>query len=272
MNYKKIYDNLMLDRKKRGIDKELLDGYYEFHHIIPKCMGGNNNQDNLVLLTMREHLFAHLLLVKIYPDHIGILNAINAMFCCGKSRIVDIKYTRLRSTKVVASIREKALSRPITDEIRQHMRDGHKNITDEQREHWRKGSTGRIQTKETRLKRSKTLTGRTFSETHKENISKAKKGKVAYWPTKETNKKRSKSIKLFYETHKKSNEDKLKMSERAKVSRTDKRGTKHKFKVIDKNEKIFDSVKECAKYYGVNRNTIRIWVNKFPEKGFRYID
>lgn len=38
--------------------------YFESHHIIPKCMGGDNFNGNLVLLTAREHYIAHLLLVK----------------------------------------------------------------------------------------------------------------------------------------------------------------------------------------------------------------
>lgn len=65
MNYEKIYNNLvtsrlLLDRIKNN------DGLLEKHHIIPKCLGGNNNKNNLVLLTSREHYLAHWLLCKIY--------------------------------------------------------------------------------------------------------------------------------------------------------------------------------------------------------------
>jgi hypothetical protein len=35
---------------------------HELHHILPKCMGGNNNKTNLVRLTLREHYVCHLLL------------------------------------------------------------------------------------------------------------------------------------------------------------------------------------------------------------------
>lgn len=38
--------------------------YYEKHHIIPKSLSGSNNQDNLVLLTPKEHYICHLLLPK----------------------------------------------------------------------------------------------------------------------------------------------------------------------------------------------------------------
>ena len=36
----------------------------ERHHIVPKCMGGSNKQDNVVRLSDREHYICHRLLVK----------------------------------------------------------------------------------------------------------------------------------------------------------------------------------------------------------------
>ena len=35
------------------------DGYTENHHIIPKCLGGSNLEENLVNLTAREHFVCH---------------------------------------------------------------------------------------------------------------------------------------------------------------------------------------------------------------------
>lgn len=40
--------------------------YYELHHIVPNCFGGNGSKENLVLLTAKEHLLAHLFLAEIY--------------------------------------------------------------------------------------------------------------------------------------------------------------------------------------------------------------
>ena len=39
-------------------------GYVEKHHIIPRALNGNNNKDNLVVLTAREHYICHWLLIK----------------------------------------------------------------------------------------------------------------------------------------------------------------------------------------------------------------
>lgn len=65
MNYKKIYDELIISRKEMNRKHIVFDGL-ENHHIIIKSMGGDNNKENLVLLTGREHYIAHLLLHKIY--------------------------------------------------------------------------------------------------------------------------------------------------------------------------------------------------------------
>lgn len=74
MNYKKLYDALIERAKGRT-----LTGYKENHHIIPKCMGGDDNKENLVYLTAREHFLAHLMLVEINPKQYGLINAVHMM-------------------------------------------------------------------------------------------------------------------------------------------------------------------------------------------------
>jgi len=78
MNYKLHYDKLIERAKSRK-----LQGYKESHHIVPKCMNGTDDKDNLVNLTAREHFIAHILLVKIYPEEKGLINAVN-MMCRGQ--------------------------------------------------------------------------------------------------------------------------------------------------------------------------------------------
>jgi hypothetical protein len=65
MNYKKHYNNLIETRRNRVLD---LNQYYEKHHIIPKCMGGTNDKENIIKLTAREHFIAHWLLYKEYKN------------------------------------------------------------------------------------------------------------------------------------------------------------------------------------------------------------
>ena len=74
MNYSKIYDQIISRAKTR-----IPEGYVERHHIIPKCMGGSDDNENLVALYPEEHFVAHVLLVKVYPEHKGLISAVQHM-------------------------------------------------------------------------------------------------------------------------------------------------------------------------------------------------
>ena len=77
MNYKNIYQQL-IDRSRKENRQKYQGIYYEEHHIIPKCIGGTNDPENLVLFTAREHFIAHWLLTKIYPNEPSIIFAFNS--------------------------------------------------------------------------------------------------------------------------------------------------------------------------------------------------
>lgn len=62
MNYKLIHDNLIRKYKKLNLK---YDKTTERHHIIPRCIGGTNNSDNLIIVPTRVHYLLHLLLWKI---------------------------------------------------------------------------------------------------------------------------------------------------------------------------------------------------------------
>lgn len=63
MNYQRIYDQLIADRLA---NPPSVDEYAEVHHILPRCMGGADDAENLVRLRPEDHFFAHLLLAKIH--------------------------------------------------------------------------------------------------------------------------------------------------------------------------------------------------------------
>jgi NUMOD3 motif len=84
MNYQKIYDSLIergvnrqKDKRRRQMHAEI--GMVERHHIIPKCIGGEDISTNLVFLTPEEHVLAHLLLIRIYPNNQKLIYAANWM-------------------------------------------------------------------------------------------------------------------------------------------------------------------------------------------------
>lgn len=62
--YLNRYNRFVESYKRNLIIK---DGYYEKHHIVPKCLGGTDDIENLVLLPARAHFIAHALLHKAHP-------------------------------------------------------------------------------------------------------------------------------------------------------------------------------------------------------------
>ena len=95
MNYLKIYESLIDYRKRIPAT-----GYIENHHIVMRSMGGNDDPDNLVYLTGREHWIAHLLLYKIHRNS-QTVHACNMMAMrCEERGISYIKnsktYERIR--------------------------------------------------------------------------------------------------------------------------------------------------------------------------------
>lgn len=80
MNYEKIYNHIINRAKNR-----ILECYTEKHHIIPRCMGGSDEKENLVNLTAREHFICHKLLTQIYPNNNKLKFALWAM-CNMKSK------------------------------------------------------------------------------------------------------------------------------------------------------------------------------------------
>lgn len=74
MDYAAHYARL-IDRARLRV----LVGYSERHHIIPRCLNGDDAAGNIVRLTAEEHYVAHKLLVRINPGHVGLMWAAVAM-------------------------------------------------------------------------------------------------------------------------------------------------------------------------------------------------
>ena len=62
MDYHKIYHDIVERAKNRKTK-----GYTETHHITPRCIGGTDDPNNLVVLTAKEHFICHKLLCEMYP-------------------------------------------------------------------------------------------------------------------------------------------------------------------------------------------------------------
>jgi hypothetical protein len=187
MNYKEIYNRLIERARNRK-----LDCYTERHHIIPRCMGGDNHNSNIVNLTPKEHFIGHKLLVEIYPDNGKLIHAYWLM-ANNKSddrreynvssreyerlKIIHAKWVSINLKGKVKKwkdnkVRSKKIGefhkgKTVTEEVRNKISNGLKEYYSNNQS----ASIGRIHSEETRKKMSEKLKGRIHSE---ETISKIK--------------------------------------------------------------------------------------------------
>jgi hypothetical protein len=180
MNYQRIYNQIIKRAKNRQ-----LEGYKEKHHIIPKCLGGNNDKENLVELTAKEHFLCHMLLCEFYPKEYKLKYALFLMAIGKQSKnsykINSKTYERLkleysqmlqgkkRSQKTKTKISKSLTGKKHSKESKLKMsesRKGHKMYTEEWKQKIKKSLTGLKRTEESKLKISNGLKGR-ISKTKK---------------------------------------------------------------------------------------------------------
>ena len=96
MDYQKVYTSLISNRIANPLKKSN-DLYVEIHHIVPRCLGGSDEPENLVRLTAREHFIAHRLLAKIHRSDSKLQYAVFLMSHREGLKIVSSKgYEALR--------------------------------------------------------------------------------------------------------------------------------------------------------------------------------
>jgi|LakMenE01Jun11ns_1017448.scaffolds.fasta_scaffold9559875_1 hypothetical protein len=180
MYYEKIYNQIIERAKVR-----VLKGYKEKHHIIPKCMGGVNDKENLVDLTAKEHFICHKLLCKIYPNSDKLKFALWAM-CNLKNAahqrnyiISASEYSYIREMVSISKTgKNSRLSKYIPSaETRKKLSDANKGQVP-----WNKGlegyRKGSLKTDDHKDKISKALKGRIISEDTKKKMSESRTGMI----------------------------------------------------------------------------------------------
>ena len=123
-------------------------GFCELHHVIPKCMGGTDSAENLLLVPSRIHFILHYLLYKSYPDNRKLAHAFAMMGVSNKHQERKVSSRIYESSKFARSSALRGVSRP--EWVKEKLRKPKKNKEN--------------------YKYSK-------SKTHSENISKSLSGK-----------------------------------------------------------------------------------------------
>lgn len=196
---KNKYTNWYFQIVQKAKTRQTLDGYTERHHIIPRSMGGSDDNDNLVELTAREHFVCHWLLSKMTEgdDRYKMLSAIRMMHQTENTENQCRYHTKITS-RVFENIRQEwsaghsiAMSgenNPAKrDEVRETIRKQKTGVKRaEFSDEWRQNlSKNHKSTKgydcslseETKRKISATMSGRTLSETHKKRIGESQLGR-----------------------------------------------------------------------------------------------
>ena len=151
MNYERIYAQIIERaksenrRKKEGI-------YYEAHHIIPRCLGGegktnNHLHPNIVLLTAKEHYICHRLLCKIYPDNKKLVYAFWRMINSSGGNTKRYILSSNKFKKLKEEIKLNLTGRIFSIETRKKMSEANKNrppISEETRKKFSDNSKGSL--------------------------------------------------------------------------------------------------------------------------------
>lgn len=93
INYETEYKNLINTWKTKTEEELSSYTYLEKHHIIPRCLGGTDDIDNIVKLSAASHLEAHILLLKLNPDNLDLVLAVNSM-------LMSSKFTKERQKEI----------------------------------------------------------------------------------------------------------------------------------------------------------------------------
>ena len=255
LKYRNLYLRL-IDRCKNMTDDEL-SGYNEVHHIIPKCMGGNNNTENLVKMPVRYHIMAHIVLAEAFPDISGLRYAI-FRFLNGNKGVIQSNrreaIDRHFSTRSISRLKEefvKSISgknspgygKPRSDEFKRLMskRFSGKNNPMYGRTGEKNPNFGKPLSEETKRKISASLTGKTQSK--ESNLKRSLKLRGERSPN------YGKSFSL---------ETRRKISENHADSSGGKNG--RAIKVQGPDGTIYGCIKDAAIVAGVNKMTLSLWI------------
>lgn len=135
MNYSEFINNILETRGRFSCGEE----YHETHHILPKCLGGTDDEDNLIDLFAREHFEAHKLLALENLDNKKLIYAWWNMSHMNKAKDRDYEITaeEYEESKIVFSkIQSESISgenHPMygkhhTEETRKKISESHKGL------------------------------------------------------------------------------------------------------------------------------------------------
>ncbi len=182
MDYQRIY-NQLIERARSENRVKGGGSYYEAHHIVPKCMGGEGKgsewktHPNIILLTAREHFLAHYYLTRVYPESNKLAYAFWSM-CNQASDSQDRDYSEIVNFAELYQEAKETFSK-INSEAKKGRPSPSKGRPQSEEAKAKKSAAlkGRPKSKESIAKKSAALKGRPKSEEHRAKMSAARKGR-----------------------------------------------------------------------------------------------
>ena len=175
ITYQDFIQNILNTRGRFNCGKE----YHEKHHVIPKCLGGSNDEDNLIDLFAREHFIVHKLLAHEHPDNKNLIYAWGCMAWQKNKNQECIEVTLEEYEEARKALSKSLTGRSLSEETKKKISEEKKGkpLSIETKNKLSESLKGRTLSDEWKKKISEANKGKTFSEEHKVNISKGKIGK-----------------------------------------------------------------------------------------------
>ena len=117
-NYEEFINNIIESRGRFACG----EAYHERHHIIPRCLGGTDNENNLIDLFAKEHFIAHKLLAQENPENNSLIYAWSCMAFVKGDNQERYELSAEEYDEARKAISEVMRNRIITDETRENMR------------------------------------------------------------------------------------------------------------------------------------------------------
>lgn len=126
INWEKLYYKHIEKYKNQIVEENKI---YHKHHILPKSSGGDDNECNLIVLTYRQHVFAHFLLYKWKPTN---SNWISYRLMSGISENKKQAVEELKIKKIKESKNNRKWSPEVIERRRQTMINNISNLSKEE--------------------------------------------------------------------------------------------------------------------------------------------
>jgi len=237
--YSKIYFELIYKRKIIKPLNKSEDLYTEVHHIIPRCLGGDNKSENLVRLTYREHYICHRLLIKmtegkskakLYTSLIIMGNENKKM---NNGRILNSRHFKVIKIYSYCIQKENSFKykRKVSQEtIQKQIQTKIKNGTAKHSEEWKKNHSEKLKNKPNFKLRGKSSWNKGLAGTNKVKLSEETKNKIkSYFSDKKNHPCYGKPGNMLGKKH--SEETKIKMSKSKKGENRSSLTEEHKNKI-----------------------------------------